>query len=118
MTTTIKHYAKIAANNIVVDIMVTDEDYIKTVFGEWLETTHGAIGGFVYDVNGVTDTPVVRKNYAGIGYTYDRNRDVFIPPNKYPSWIFNEETCRYDPPTPVPDGDKEYKWDEESLSWI
>jgi hypothetical protein len=87
--TTIKHYAKIDANNIVEDIMVTDDEYIKTISGEWLETTHAAIGGFVYDVNGVTDIPVVRKNYAGIGYTYDRNRDAFIPLNKFFSTYFS-----------------------------
>ena len=59
-----------------------------------------------------------RKNYAGIGYTYDEQRDAFIPPKSYPSWILNEDTCLWDPPTPSPNDGYNYIWNEETLSWV
>jgi hypothetical protein len=96
MTTTIKHYALIGDNNIVQDIMVTDENYIQTVPGRWLETTHGAFRGHVYDVNGVTDIPVVRQNYAGVGYTYDPEHDVFIRPKPHDGAVLNKNYWDWD----------------------
>jgi hypothetical protein len=57
-----------------------------------------------------------RKNYASVGYAYDEDRDAFIPPKEYESWVLNEETCRWDPPIPRPDG--HYVWEEESQSWL
>lgn len=59
-----------------------------------------------------------RKNYAGIGYTYDANLDAFIPPQPYPSWQLNTETCLWDPPTLMPDDGQRYWWDEDTQSWI
>jgi hypothetical protein len=59
-----------------------------------------------------------RKNYAGLGYTYDEQRDAFIPPQPYNSWTLNEDTCLWQPPTPMPTDDKMYSWDEPTLSWI
>ena len=58
-----------------------------------------------------------RKNYAGIGYTYDEGRDAFIPPKPYPSWILNEETCLWEPPVPYPTDGEQYTWNEETISW-
>jgi len=58
-----------------------------------------------------------RKNYAGIGFTYDPDRDAFIPPASYPSWVLNEDTCLWEPPTPKPEGDN-WMWDEATVSWI
>ena len=60
----------------------------------------------------------IRKNYAGIGYTYDSTRDAFIPPKPYPSWVINEKTCLWDSPTPMPTDGKFYEWDETTTSWI
>jgi hypothetical protein len=59
-----------------------------------------------------------RKNYAGVGFTYDRTRDAFIPPTPYPSWVLNETTCRWDPPMPYPTDGEPYSWNEDSQSWI
>ena len=62
-------------------------------------------------------TPL-RKNYAGVGYSYDRMRDAFIPPKPYPSWTLDEQTCWWVPPVPMPQDGKRYMWDEPSLSWV
>jgi hypothetical protein len=59
-----------------------------------------------------------RKNYAGIGYTYDSARDAFIPPQPYSSWVLNTTSCTWDPPTPRPIDDKLYTWNEETVSWV
>jgi len=60
----------------------------------------------------------IRKNYAGIGYTYDSARDAFIPPQPFPSWVLNEETCLWDAPVAMPDDGKFYNWDEAAVSWV
>ena len=60
----------------------------------------------------------IRKNYAGVGYTYDPDRDAFIAPQPYPSWVLNEDTCRWDTPVPYPDDGKMYRWNEPTSSWI
>ena len=60
----------------------------------------------------------MRKNYAGIGYTYDAGRDAFIPPQPYPSWVLDEATCQWNSPTPMPTDDKRYAWDEATQNWI
>jgi hypothetical protein len=59
----------------------------------------------------------IRKNYAGAGYTYDAERDAFIPPKPYASWILNEDTCRWEAPVAFPDDEKAYTWNEETVSW-
>ena len=59
-----------------------------------------------------------RKNYAGVGYTYDADRDAFIPPKPYPSWVLNEDTCRWDPPVPYPSDGNRYTWDEDNGTWV
>jgi hypothetical protein len=60
----------------------------------------------------------MRKNYAGIGFTYDANRDAFISPSPFNSWVLNEETCRWEAPTPMPQDEKMYRWDEDTVSWV
>lgn len=60
----------------------------------------------------------MRKNFAGMGYTYDQDRDAFIPPKPYPSWILNEETCLWDAPVPLPLDGLEYAWDEATRTWV
>ena len=112
------HFAQIDENNIVVRISVIEQDVIDTgMFGDpksWIQTSYNTHGG----VHSYDQSKALRKNFAGIGYTYDPVRDAFIPPKPYESWILNEETCLWEPPTTRPDDDKFYKWDEETLSWV
>jgi hypothetical protein len=78
----------------------------------WKQTSYNTIGG-IHTNNG---TPF-RKNHAGIGYTYDEDRDAFIPPKSYPSWILNESTCLWEAPVAYPQDDNKYSWNEQTLSW-
>ena len=110
------HYAFLDDNNIVTQVIVGRHEY-ETVDGisDW-ETYYGEFRGqrcvrTSYNGN-------IRKNYAGIGYTYDEGRDAFIPPQPFPSWVLNETTCQWDAPTPYPDDGLDYYWDEDSLSWV
>jgi hypothetical protein len=113
------HFAKIK-NNLVTQVIVvgnadtasadgTEKEYIGAAFcerlfgGEWKQTS--------YNGN-------IRKNYAGIGYTYDAGRDAFIAPQPFLSWVLNEQTCRWEAPIPMPEDGKMYQWDEPSLSWV
>jgi hypothetical protein len=100
------HFAKIDSNNTVIDIVVAEQDFINSgLVGDsflWVQTS--------YNNN-------FRKNYAGIGFTYDTARDAFIAPQPYPSWTLNEDTCQYDSPVPYPTDDKKYEWDEATTNW-
>jgi len=111
------HFAQIDENNIVTQVIVIEQDVVDTgLFGDpasWIQTSYNTSGG-IHTLGG---TPL-RKNYAGIGYTYDSTRDAFIPPKPYNSWILNETTCLYEAPTPMPTDGKIYNWDEETTSWI
>ena len=78
----------------------------------WKQTSYNTVGG-EHKLGG---TPF-RKNHASVGYTYDEERDAFIPPKEYPSWTLNETTCRWDPPTPKPVDDNTYMWNEEDKTW-
>ena len=109
------HFAKVE-NGIVTQVIVAEQDVIDSgMFGTgWVQTSYNTAGG-VHKNGG---TPL-RKNYAGIGYTYDSSRDAFISPKPYPSWILNETTCLWDSPTPMPvvEG-KRFTWDELTTSWV
>jgi hypothetical protein len=109
------HYAKVN-NGIVLQVIVAELDFFETFVdsspGQWIQTSYNTHGG--QHRNGGTP---LRKNYAGIGYTYDSQRDAFIPPKPYSSWILNNETCLWDAPTPCPTDDEDYYWDEGTLSW-
>lgn len=110
------HYAFLDDNNIVTDVIVgRNEDDVVDGIADW-ETHYGEFRGqrcvrTSYNGN-------IRKNYAGIGYTYDEGRDAFIPPQPFPSWVLNETTCLWDAPVPYPDDGLDYYWDEDSLSWV
>ena len=85
--------------------------------GDWFETDPNTKGGVHYSDAGEPDGGIqLRKNFAGVGYSYDKERDAFIPPKPFPSWILNEESCLWEPPTPCPEGN--YNWDESTLTWI
>ena len=100
------HFAKLDNNNIVTQVIVAEQDFINSgAVGDsfrWVQTS--------YNNN-------FRKNYAGVGYTYDRIRDAFIPPKPYPSWLLNEDTCLWDAPVAMPDDDQRYTWNEETTTW-
>lgn len=105
------YYAKIE-KGFVTQVISAEQDFIDTIGGEWVQTSYNTYGGQH------PEGRPLRKNYAGIGYTYDLERDAFIPPSPYPSWLLNEDTCLWQPPVPVPDEEKQYAWDEDSTSWI
>lgn len=109
------HFAKVN-NGIVEQVIVAEPEFFNTFVdsspGEWIQTSYNTFGG-QHKLGG---TPL-RKNYAGIGYTYDRERDAFIPPKPYPSWTLNEETCLWDAPVAMPTDGKVYRWDEEQTNW-
>jgi len=91
-------------------------NFLKTLYNEpnaiWKQTSYNTLDG-VHTLGG---TPF-RKNHAGIGYTYDENRDAFIPPKPFNSWILNEDTCNWNAPIPYPNDDNRYSWNESTLSW-
>jgi hypothetical protein len=108
------HFAKVE-NGIVTQVIVAEEEFINSGFvGDplsWVQTSYNTKGGQH------PEGRPLRKNYAGIGYTYDSTRDAFIPPKPFESWTLNEDTCLWDAPTAMPDDGKLYTWDEETLSW-
>lgn len=110
------HFAKVF-NGIVTDVIVAEPEYFDTFVdtspGEWIRTSYNTYGG----VNKIGD-PALRKNYAGIGFTYDVIRDAFIPPKPYASWVLNDETCLWEPPIPYPTDGGSYRWDEATVSWV
>lgn len=114
------HYAQIDENNIVTQVIVIDnkdtadangveKEYIGAAFcerlfgGTWKQTS--------YNGN-------IRKNYAGIGYTFDSGRDAFISPKSFASWVLNEDTCQWQAPIAMPTDGKMYSWNEETLAWV
>jgi hypothetical protein len=107
------HFAELDAGNIVTRVLVVPDaqenrgqEYLANdlgLGGTWVQTSYNA---------------TIRKNYAGIGYTYDEGRDAFIPPKPYASWTLNEETCNWDAPVAHPNDGKFYRWDEETTNWI
>lgn len=110
------HFAKLDENNIVVYVTVGrdeddgQEDVLSARTGDvYKQTSYNTFAG-VHKLGG---TPL-RKNYAGIGYTYDEARDAFIPPKLYASWLLNETTCQWDAPIDYPTDGKVYFWDEEA----
>jgi len=110
------HYAKVE-NNIVTQVIVAEAEFFDTFVdsspGEWIQTSYNTHGG----VHANDETPL-RKNYAGVGFTYDSTRDAFIPPQPYPSWLLNEDTCLWQAPVAYPTDDKVYDWNEDTTSWV
>lgn len=108
------HYAKVE-NGTVTQVIVAEEDFFNTFVdttpGEWVQTSYNTHGG-----QHPEGTPL-RKNYAGIGFTYDKERDAFIPEKRFASWVLNEETCLWEAPIPMPEDNHEYIWNEEVVNW-
>jgi len=125
------HFAKVE-NGTVTQVIVAEAEFFDTFVdsspGEWLKTSYNMRGGVYHDpetglpaddqsvING--DEARQRKNYAGIGYTYDRARDAFIPPRPFTSWTLNETSCLWEAPVAYPDDGQVYRWDEESTNWV
>lgn len=111
------HFAQIDENNIVINVIVAEQDFIDSgAVGDpstWIQTSYNTHAG-EHKLGG---TPL-RKNYAGIGYTYDSVRDAFIPPKQYNSWVLNEVTCLHEAPVAMPTDGKIYNWDEDTTSWV
>ena len=117
------HFAEIDENSIVTRVLVVDnanedngQEFLANTLGlggTWIKTSYNTSGG-VHNNGG---TPL-RKNYAGIGYSYDAQRDAFIPPKPFNSWVLNEDTCLWNAPTPMPvEEGKMFRWVEEDLNW-
>jgi len=100
------HFAKIDSNNIVTQVIVAEQDFINS----------GAVGdSFLWVQTSYNNN--FRKNFAGVGYTYDKAKDAFIPPKPYPSWTLVEDTCQWTAPTAMPDDGKMYTWNEDTTNW-
>jgi hypothetical protein len=106
------HFAELDENNVVVRVLVTDNDdpngdegyqwLLDNLGGTWVKTSY----------NGT-----IRKNYAGVGYDYNEELDAFVAPSPFESWVLNEETAQWEAPTPKPEEDAMYDWNESTLSW-
>ena len=115
------HYAFLDTNNIVTEVIVGKDEsnfdwerHYGDIRGQLCKrTSYNTVEGV--HVNGGTP---FRKNYAGIGFTYDSGRDAFIPPKPFASWVLNETSCIWEAPTPMPNDDKRYRWNEEQVAWV
>ena len=109
------HFAKVC-DGIVTQVIVAEPEFFDTFVdsspGEWIQTSYNTHGGQH------PENRPLRKNYAGIGFTYDSVRDAFIPPKPFASWTLNEDTCLWESPIAMPNDGKIYNWDEAQLQWI
>lgn len=109
------HFAKVLDNKVV-QVIVAEQEFFNTFVdtspGEWIQTSYNTIG------NQHPEGRPLRGNFAGIGYTYDRENDVFYAPQPFPSWLLDENTWTWQSPIPYPTDGKLYKWDEENVSWV
>jgi len=115
------HFAKIE-NGIVTQVIVAEQDFIDSLddSSEWIQTSYNTHGGKHYLPDSLVqdDKQPLRKNFAGVGFTYDPIRDAFIAPQPYPSWLLNENTCFWEAPIPYPTDGEIYKWNEDTINWI
>lgn len=117
------HFAKVE-NGVVTQVIVADQEFINSgAVGDpsiWIQTSYNSFGNQYVDPGTGsirTDLQAVRKNFAGVGYTYDYDRQAFIPPKPFESWILDEDTCNWEAPIPKP---TEYRcnWNEEQQNWV
>ena len=109
------HFAK-CLDGVVVQVIVAEPEFFETFVdsspGTWIQTSYNTHGGQH------PEGRPLRKNYAGVGYTYDSVRDAFIPPQPFASWTLDEDTCLWNAPVAYPTDGKAYDWDEATLSWV
>ena len=116
------HFAKVV-NGTVEQVIVAEPEFFDTFVdsspGEWIQTSYNTRGGVHYSPEtGEPDGGVaLRKNYAGVGFTYDAAKDAFIPPKPYNSWNLNEETCLWEAPVAYPEDGNMYTWNEDTTNW-
>jgi len=116
------HYAKVV-DNIVTKVIVAEADYfdtfVDTSAGKWIQTSYNTYGGKHYnpETKEEDDGTPLRKNFAGVGYTYDAEKDAFIPRKPFQSWVLNEDTCLWEAPIPYPDDGLDYIWNESITNW-
>ena len=114
------HFAKVV-DNIVTEVIVAEQDFIDTLTDSsaWVQTSYNTRGGKHYapNTNDEDGGVALRKNYAGIGYTYDQQRDAFIEPKVFNSWVLNEETCIWEAPVARPEDGQDYIWNETTKQW-
>lgn len=109
------HFAEINEQNIVVNVIRAEQDFIDTLDGTWIQTSYNSRGGIHYDSEtGEEDGLGFRKNFAAIGFTYDVDRDAFIPPQPYPSSVLDEDSCLWECPLEYPNDGNFYRWDEDA----
>lgn len=119
------HFAKVVDGKVT-QVIVADAEFFNTFVdsspGEWIQTSYNTRGGIHYDPNTNTPSPdqskSLRKNYAGVGFSYDRVLNAFIPPKPFASWILDEQTCLWNAPVPYPTDGQSYGWDEATQSWV
>ena len=118
------HYAQLDENNMIVFVIAAKSDHKEDEFTEstgnvWKQTSYNTSGGVHYTDGepSADQSKALRFNYAGIGFTYDENRDAFIPPKPFESWILDEGICLWQPPLPYPEDGGNYRWDEDLFSW-
>ena len=116
------HYAKVK-DGIVLNVVVAEQDVLSHLgSGEgetWVQTSYNTRGGRHYDQDGNEDSgTALRKNYAGVGYTYDSDNDAFYAPKPYASWLLDSTTYLWGAPTAYPDDGKDYSWNEDTTSWV
>lgn len=119
------HYAKVLDGKVI-QVIVAEPEFFNTFVdsspGEWVQTSYNTHGGIYYTPNTTTPDPdqskALRKNYAGVGYSYDRENDAFIPPKPFPSWTLDSFSFLWNPPIPMPTESGPYRWDEDSQQWI
>jgi len=111
-------------NGVVENVIVSEQDFIDSgAVGDpskWIQTSYNTRGGVHHDpITGLPDGgTALRKNYAGIGFTYDADRDAFIPPRPFTRWVLDEFSCLWQPPFPAPDDGKHYEWSDDANNWV
>ncbi|GAB6125038.1 hypothetical protein [Humidesulfovibrio idahonensis] len=116
------HFAKVL-DGVVVQVIVAEPSFFDTFVdsspGSWIQTSYNTHGGVHYGPDGKPDGGIpLRKNFAGIGFTYDATLDAFIPPKPYASWGLDESAGLWDAPVPYPADGKAYIWDETAKAWV
>lgn len=116
------YFARVDENGIVTNVIAITQETLNTgLWGppeEWVQTSYNTHGGVHYGQDGKPDGGIaLRKNYAGLGYIYDAERDAFYSPSPFPSWTLNEQSCLWEPPVPMPTDENMYSWDEATQSW-
>ena len=106
------HFARIE-DNLVVEVIVAEQDFVDQLSGTWIQTSYNTAG----NQHLLGGTPL-RKNFAGVGYSYDSELDAFIPPQPFASWQLDTVTGTWQAPKPLPDQERGWHWDEESQNWI